>query len=99
MSISYKIGSKQDISDDILESTIEEIKIIDRTLFMTPQAKMRMFQVYFRGLKDGLRILSGNVVNQEDPLIKMIDDNIISGIISGKLSDKDAWLAISALEA
>lgn len=84
-------GTMEDLTDDILDSIIDEIKLIERIQNMTLEAKMRMFQVYFRGLKDGLKIASGNILNEEDPMIRIIDNDIIGKIITGKLSDKEAW--------
>jgi hypothetical protein len=81
----------EDLTDKILESIIEEIELIARIQNQTPESKMRMFQVYFRGLKDGLRISSGGILNDEDPAINMIDHDIIGGIISGRISDKEGW--------
>ena len=91
-------GTIEDITENILESIIEEVKLIKRIQNQTPESKMRMFQVYFRGLKDGLRISSGGILDQEDPIIHMIDHDIISGIISGRISDKDAWSIMLTLE-
>lgn len=91
-------GTTEDITVSILESIIEEIKLIDRIQNQTPESKMRMFQVYFRGLKDGLRISSGGILDEEDPMIRMIDHDIIGGIISGRLSDKEAWSVMHTLE-
>lgn len=91
-------GTTEDITVNILESIIEEIKLIDRIQNQTPESKMRMFQVYFRGLKDGLRISSGGILDEEDPMIRMIDHDIIGGIISGRLSDKEAWSVMHTLE-
>lgn len=90
-------GTLEDITDKILDSIMEEVKIIARIQFQTPESKMRMFQVYFRGLKDGLRIPSGGYLNEEDPIIKIINDDIIGGIISGRLSDKEGWIMVSTL--
>jgi hypothetical protein len=84
-------GTMEDITEDILDSIIEEVKLIASIQNQTPESKMRMFQVYFRGLKDGLRISSGGIINDEDPVINMIDHDIIGGIISGRLSDKEGW--------
>jgi hypothetical protein len=84
-------GTMEDLTDKILESIIEEIELIARIQNQTPESKMRMFQVYFRGLKDGLRISSGGILNDEDPAINMIDHDIIGGIISGRISDKEGW--------
>ena len=91
-------GTMEDMTEEILDSIIEEIKLIDRIQNQTPESKMRMFQVYFRGLKDGLRISSGSILDQEDPMIQMIDHDIIGGIISGRLSDKEAWSVMYTLE-
>jgi hypothetical protein len=91
-------GTTEDITENILESVIEEIKLIDRIQNMTPESKMRMFQVYFRGLKDGLRISSGGILDQEDPILHMIDHDIIGGIISGRITDKEAWFIMHTLE-
>lgn len=91
-------GTTEDITENILDSIIEEIKLIERIQNQTPESKMRMFQVYFRGLKDGLRISSGGILDQEDPIIHMIDHDIIGGIISGRLSDKEAWSVMHTLE-
>ena len=90
-------GTMEDITDNILDSITEEIKLITRIQNQTPESKMRMFQVYFRGLKDGLRISSGGTINDEDPIINMIDHDIIGGIISGRLSDKEGWHTMSIL--
>lgn len=90
-------GTMEDITDDILDSIIEEIKLIASIQNQTSQSKMLMFQVYFRGLKDGLRISSGGVINDEDPIIIMIDHDIIGGITSGKLSDKEGWNMMLAM--
>jgi hypothetical protein len=57
-----------------------------------------MFQVYFRGLKDGLRISSGGILDEEDPIIQMISHDIIGGIISGRITDKEAWPIMHTLE-
>ncbi len=84
-------GTMEDITENILDSIIEEVKLIARIQNQTSQSKMLMFQVYFRGLKDGLRISSEGIINDEDPVIRMIDHDIIGGIISGRLSDKDGW--------
>lgn len=84
-------GTMEDLTEKILESIIEEIELIARIQNQTPESKMRMFKVYFRGLKDGLRISSGGILNEEDPIINMIDHDIIGGIISGRLSDKEGW--------
>lgn len=92
-------GTEEDITDNILESIIEEVKLISRIQNQTPQSKMLMFQVYFRGLKDGLRILSGGILDQEDPIINMIDHDIIGGITSGRLSDKEGWNTMLMLGA
>ncbi len=43
-------GTTEDITENILESIVEEIKLIDRIQNQTPESKMRMFQVYFRGV-------------------------------------------------
>lgn len=91
-------GTMEDMTEEILDSIIEEIKLIDRIQNQTPESKMRMFQVYFRGLKDGLRISSGGILDEEDPIIRMIDHDIIGGIISGRLSDKEAWSVMHTLE-
>lgn len=91
-------GTTEDITENILYSIIEEIKLIDSIQNQTPESKMRMFQVYFRGLKDGLRISSGGILDQEDPIIHMIDRDIIGGIISGRLSDKEAWFIMLKLD-
>lgn len=91
-------GTMEDMTDEILDSIIEEIKLIDRIQNQTPESKMRMFQVYFRGLKEGLRISSGGILDEEDPIILMIDHDIIGGIISGRLSDKEAWSVMHTLE-
>jgi len=91
-------GTMEDMTEEILDSIIEEIKLIDRIQNQTPESKIRMFQVYFRGLKDGLRISSGGILDQEDPIIHMIDHDIIGGIISGRLSDKEAWSVMHTLE-
>jgi hypothetical protein len=90
-------GTMEDLTDNILDSIIEEIKLIASIQNQTPESKMRMFQVYFRGLKDGLRISSGGILNEEDPIIIMIDHDIIGRIISGKLSDKEGWRVMLAL--
>jgi hypothetical protein len=84
-------GTMEDITEEILDSITEEVKLIARIQNQTPESKMRMFQVYFRGLKDGLRISSGGIINDEDPVITMIDHDIIGGIISGRISDKEGW--------
>jgi hypothetical protein len=91
-------GTMEDLTEKILDSIIEEVKLIARIQNQTPESKMRMFQVYFRGLKDGVRIVSGGILTDEDPLINMIDHDIISGIISGRLSDKEGWQIMSTLE-
>lgn len=90
-------GTMEDLTENILDSIMEEVKIITRIQNQTPESKMRMFQVYFRGLKDGLRISSGGILNEEDPIIKIIDNDIIGGIISGRLSDKEGWIMVSTL--
>jgi hypothetical protein len=90
-------GTMEDITEEILDSITEEVKLIARIQNQTPESKMRMFQVYFRGLKDGLRISSGGIINYEDRVIDMIDHNIIGEIISGGLSDKEGWNTLSAL--
>lgn len=90
-------GSMEDITDKILDSITEEVKLIASIQNQTQQSKMLMFQVYFRGLKDGLRISSGGILNEEDPLIVMIDHDIIGGIISGRLSDKEGWQTMMTL--
>ena len=92
-------GTAEDVTDNILDSIIEEVKLIGMIQNQTPGSKMRMFQVYFRGLKDGLRISSGGVLNQEDPIINMINDDIIGGIISGRISDKEGWNTMLTLGA
>lgn len=84
-------GTTEDITENILDSIIEETKLIDSIQNKTPGSKMLMFQVYFRGLKDGLRISSGGILNEEDPIVNMIDNEIISKIISGRLTDKEGW--------
>lgn len=91
-------GTMEDMTEEILDSIIEEIKLIDRIQNQTPESKMRMFQVYFRGLKDGLRISSGGILDQEDPIIHMIGHDIIGGIISGRITDKEAWSIMHTLE-
>jgi hypothetical protein len=91
-------GTMKDITEDILDSIIEEVKLIARIQNQTPESKMRMFQVYFRGLKDGLRISSGGILNEEDPVINMINNYIIGGIISGRMSDKEGWDTMLTLE-
>ena len=90
-------GTMEDITEEILDSIIEEVKLIARIQSQTSQSKMLTFQVYFRGLKDGLRISSGGIINDEDPVINMIDNDIIGGIISGRISDKDGWETILTL--
>lgn len=87
-------GTMEDLTDNISDSIIEEIGLITRIQNQTPESKMHMFQVYFRGLKDGLRILSGGIINDEDPIINMIDYDIIGRIISGRLSNKERWNTI-----
>lgn len=87
-------GTMEDLTESVLDSIIEEIKLIDRIQNKTPESKMRTFQVYFRGLKDGLRISSGGIIDKEDPIISMIDSDIIGKIISGKLSDRQAWYTL-----
>lgn len=91
-------GTMEDLTDKILDSIIDEIKLIARIQNQTPQSKMLMFQVYFRGLTDGLRISSGGILNDEDPVINMIDHDIIGGIISGRISDKEGWNTMLTLE-
>lgn len=92
-------GTMEDLTDNILDSINEEIKLIASIQNQTPDSKMRMFQVYFRGLKDGLRISSGGILNEEDPIINMIDHDIIGGIVSGRLSDKEGWHTMLTLGA
>lgn len=84
-------GTMEDITEDILDSIIKEVKLIASIQNQTSQSKMLMFQVYFRGLKDGLRIPSRGIINDEDPVVNMIDHDIIGGIISGRLTDKEGW--------
>lgn len=91
-------GTMEDMTEEILDSIIEEVKLIKRIQNQTPESKMRMFQVYFRGLKDGLRISSGGILDQEDHIIHMIGHDIIGGIISGRISDKEAWSIMLTLE-
>lgn len=90
-------GTLEDITGKILDSIVEEAKWISRIQNQTQESKMHMFQVYFRGLKDGLRISSGGFLNEEDPIIKIIDHDVIGGITSGKLSDKEGWIMVSTL--
>lgn len=91
-------GTEADITEKILDSIVEETKWISRIQNQTQQSKMLMFQDYFRGLKDGLRIAFGGYLNEEDPIIKIIDNDIIGGIISGRMSDKEGWIMVSTLE-
>jgi hypothetical protein len=70
-------GTEEDVTEKILDAIIEEIKRIGSIQNQTQGSKMLMFQVYFRGLKNGLRIASGGILNQEDPIIIMINDVII----------------------
>jgi hypothetical protein len=91
-------GTAEDVTEKILDAIIEEIKLIDSIQNKTPGSKMLMFQVYFRGLKDGLRISSGGILNQEDPIVNMIDNDIIGGITSGRLSDKEGWYTMLTLK-
>ncbi len=91
-------GTMEDMTEQILDSIIEEIKLIDRIQNQTPESKMRMFQVYFRGLKDGLKISSGGILDQEDPIVHMVGHDIIGGIISGRITDKEAWSIMHTLE-
>ena len=90
-------GTEADITENILDSIMEEVKWISMIQNQTQQSKMLMFQVYFRGLKDGLRIVSGGFLDEEDPIIKIIDNDIIGGITSGRLSDKEGWIMVSKL--
>jgi hypothetical protein len=92
-------GTAEDVTERILDSIIEQVKFISTIKNQTQGSKMLMFQTYFRGLKDGLRIASGGILNQEDPVINMINNDIIGGIISGKLSDKEGWQIMLTLEA
>jgi hypothetical protein len=91
-------GTMEDMTEEILDSIIEEIKLIDRIQNQTPESKMRMFQAYFRGLKDGLKISSGSILDQEDPIVHMVGHDIIGGIISGRITDKEAWSIMHTLE-
>lgn len=91
-------GTMEDMTEEILDSIIEEIKLIDRIQNQTPESKMRMFQVYFRGLKEGLRISSGGILDEEDPIVHMVGHDIIGGIISGRITDKEAWSIMHTLE-
>ena len=91
-------GTEEDLTEKILDSIIEEVKWIKRIQNQTDQSKMLMFQVYFRGLKDGLKIASGGRLNEEDPIILMITHDIIYKVISGKLSDKEAWQMMLTFE-
>lgn len=91
-------GTAEDVTYKIIDSIIKEVKRIGEIQNQTQGSKMLMFQVYFRGLKDGLRIASGGILNQEDPIINMINDDIIGGIISGRLSDKEGWQTMLTLE-
>jgi hypothetical protein len=92
-------GTMEDITEDILDSIIEEVKLIAQIQNQTAQSKMLMFQVYFRGLKDGLRITSGGIINEEDSVINMIENIIIGGITSGKITDKEGWEIMLTLGA
>ena len=84
-------GTEEDLTEEILDAIVEDVKLIKRIQNQTDQSKMLMFQTYFRGLKDGLKIASGGRLNEEDPMIHIIDYDIIGKIITGKLSDKEAW--------
>ena len=91
-------GTEEDLTEDILDAIVEEVKLIKSIQNQTDQSKMLMFQTYFRGLKDGLKIASGGRLNEEDPIILMITHDIIYKIISGKLSDKEAWKIMLTFE-
>lgn len=81
MSIYEVKGATEELTENILGSIFEEVKLINRIQNMTPEARMRMFQVYFRGLKDGLSIASEGLLDQEkmrDPIIDIINNDIIS---------------------
>ena len=59
-------GTEEDLTEEILDSIVEEVKLIQQIQNQTEQSKMLMFQTYFRGLKDGLKIASGGILNEEN---------------------------------
>lgn len=91
-------GTEEDLTEDILDAIIDDVKLIKRIQNQTDQSKMLMFQTYFRGLKEGLKIASGGRLNEEDPIILMITHDIIYKVVSGKLSDKEAWQMMLTFE-
>ncbi len=87
-------GYTEDLTENILDSIIEEVKRIDSIQNMIPENRMFQFKAYFRGLKNGLDIVSKGFLMHDmikDPIIRTIEDDIIMGIVSGKLTYRQAW--------
>lgn len=95
----YKVeGHTEELTGDILDSIVEEVKLIDSFQYMIPERRIFLFKAYFKGLTDGLSIASKGLLMQEkikDPIIRIIEDDIIGGLISGRLNDRQAWDTIT----